>query len=174
MKTIIITINISEETQQPITIKSSIQEQINYHLKEKEKAKENIIILQKSIITLRDKILSELNEKVGSEVWFSKQTKEGYYYNTLYFKDGIRRNTCYDDWNITISYDTKQVVFGQIKYEVPIVENGLKVVLEPTEKNRQQWKSKENQKKYIITDLDQVHRYLEKDYLTYFTQQLCN
>lgn len=169
MKKITITISISEETQQPLAIASSIQEQINFHLKEKERAKESRIILQKGVISLRDKILSELNEKVGSEVWFSKQTEKGYYYNQLYFKDGIRKNTCFDDWNITISYDTKEVVFGQIRYEVPIVENGLKVVLEPTEENNKNWKDKSNQKKYIIKDLDQVHKYLEKDYLTYFT-----
>lgn len=163
MKTITITINISEEVQ-PLTIKSSIQEQINFHLKEKERAKENRIILQKGIISLRDKILSELNEKVGSKVWFSKENDRGHYYNQLYFKDGIRRNTPYDDWNITISYDKKDVVFGQIEYEVPIIDNGLKVVLEPTEEN-----NRSNRKKYIITDLNQVHKYLEKDYLTYFT-----
>ena len=169
MKTITITINISEEVQEPLTIAPSIQEQINFHLKEKEKALESKKVLQKGVICLRDKILSELNEKVGSKVWFSKATKEGYYYNTLYFKNGIYRNTCYDDWNITISYDTKEVVFGQIKYEVPIVENGLKIVLEPTHKNQQNWKDRVNQKKYIITDLDQVHKCLEKDYITFFT-----
>jgi hypothetical protein len=172
MKTITITINISEEIQQPLTIKSSIQEQINFHLNEKEKARESKIILQKGVISLRDKILKELNEKVGSEVWFSKHTKEGYYYNTLWFKDGIRRNTCYDDWNITISYDTKEIIFGQIKYEVPIVENGFKVVLEPTESNNKNWKDKSSTKSYIITDLDAVHKHLEKDYLTYFTNKL--
>ena len=169
MKTITITINISEETQQPLTIASSIQEQINFHLKERERAKESRIILQKAIINLRDKILLELNDKVGGEVWFSKQTKEGYYYNTLYFKDGIRRNTCYDDWNIIISYDTKKVVFGQMEYEVPIVENGLKIVLEATHHNHENRKEKYMQKKYIITDLEQVHKHLEKDYITYFT-----
>ena len=167
MKTITITINISSEEQQPLTIKSSIQEQINFHLKEKESAIQSTITLQKAVISLRDKILSELNEKVGSEVWFLKKD----YYNKLSFKDGIRRNTCYDDWNITIYYDTKEVVFGQIKYEVPIVENGLKVVLEPTVRNNEEWVSKENQKKYIITDLDQVHKHLEKDYLIYFTNE---
>lgn len=169
MKTIIITISISEEVQEPLTIKSSIQEQIDFHLKEKEKALESKKVLQKAVISLRNEILAELNKKVGSEVWLSKQTEKGYYYNQLYFKDGIRRNTPYDDWNITISYDTKKVVFGKIEYEVPIVENGLKVVLEPTEENHKQWKSKENQRKYVITDLDQVHKHLEKDYLTYFT-----
>jgi len=172
MKTITITINISEESQQPLTIKSSIQEQINFHLKEKEKALKSTIALQKGVIELRDKILLELNEKVGSEVWFSKATPQGYYYNTLWFKNGIYKNTCYDDWNITIFYDKKEVVFGQIKYEVPIVENGLKIVLEPTEENKKEWKNKSNHKKYIITDLDEVHKHLEKDYLTFFTNNL--
>ena len=172
MKTITITINISEEKQEPLTIKSSIQEQINFHLKEKQKAKESKIALQEAVISLRDKILLELNEKVGGEVWFSKATPQGYYYNTLWFKNGIYKNTCYDDWNITISYDNRKVIFGQIEYEVPIVENGLKVVLEPTHTNQKNWKDKSSQKKYIITDLDIVHKHLEKDYLTYFTNKL--
>jgi hypothetical protein len=169
MKTITITININSEEQKPLTIKSSIQEQINFHLKEKEIARQNTIALQKGVIKLRDEILSELNEKVGSEVWFSKETKEGYYYNELSFKDGIRRNTSYDDWNITIDYDTKEVVFGQIRYKVPIVENGLKIVLAPAHKNSLNW---QHRKYYTITDLNDVHKYLEKDYLTYFTRNI--
>jgi len=167
MKTITITINISEEVQQPLTVKASIQEQINFHLQEKVRARNSTIELQKGVKVLRDNILKELNEKVGCDVWYSKQTKEGYYYNQLGFKDGIIKNTPYDDWNIIISYSTREVIFGEIKYTVPIVEKGLKVVLEPTEQNGKNWRG--TKQSYVITDLEQVHKYLEKDYLTYFT-----
>ena len=72
MKTITITINISEETQQPLTIASSIQEQINFHLKEKELAEQQIKNRVQELFKVRDTLLEQLNKEVGADVWFVK------------------------------------------------------------------------------------------------------
>jgi hypothetical protein len=168
MKTITITIDISEETQQPLTVKSTIQEQINFHLKEKETAEKIKKQLNTAIKDLTEETLKELNNRVGADVWFRDRDS----FNRIGFRDGIYKNTCYNDWDISISYTVKEVVFGELKYTVPILEKGIKTLLEPSERNFKAWRNKEDQKKYTITDLDTVHKYLEKDYITYFTNQI--
>lgn len=165
MRTIVITIELPNVEQQ--TVKSTIQEHIAFHLKEKEKAKEVHNTLVKQCENLLEQVRNELNTHVGEEVWFKGRDKF-----SIGFRDGIYKNTPYNDWDIRVNYNARKVKYGEIEYTVPNVENGIKLTLEPSEENRKAWKNVSHQKQFNITDLSEVHKYLEKDYLTYFTRKI--
>jgi hypothetical protein len=180
MKTITITINISTEEQQPLTIKSSIQEQINFHLKEKELAEKQMRERVKELFKIREEILNNLNEQVGADVWFKPNREETYYLEikltyafkeniavSLGFRDGIYKNTSFNDWDIYVATPlTDEIVFGEIKYRKPILD---KIEFHITPSHRRF--KKEDGFGYVtmFTDLSEVHKKLEKDYITYFT-----
>ena len=152
MKTITITISISEETQTPLTIKSSIQEQINFHLKEKEKA--NILtaqIKEKSKQVLNEMLL-ELNKSIGENVWFNMQ-------NLLEIKF---KASC-----IRANFTQERVQFGNIVYYKSNLES-LKFLL--VHSNSSMYRPSVTEFKSV----EEVNSILKKDYINYFTEKLCN
>jgi hypothetical protein len=147
MKTITITINISEEVQKPLTIKSSIQEQINFHLKEREKA--NILtaqIKEKSREVLNEMLL-KLNKSLGENVWFQMQ-------NLLEIKF---QSSC-----IRAEFEQERVQFGNIVYYKSNLES-LKFLL--IHCNSSMYRPSVTEFK----SLEEVNSILEKDYINYFT-----
>ena len=149
MKTITISITISEEIQ-PSTIKSSIQEQIAFHLKEKERAIKLTEQIKKESKNILNEILLELNKKVGEDVWYHLQ-------NLLQIQ--FKGNS------IKAEFTQEKVEFGDIIYYKPNLES-LKFIL--VHSNPSMYRA-------YVTDfksLEQVNNILEKDYIKYFTSKL--
>jgi hypothetical protein len=147
MKTITITINISEEVQQPLSIKSSIQEQIKYHLQEKEREASITAQIKEKTKQILNDILLELNKKVGENVWYSKQ-------NLL--EIGFKGNS------IRAELTQKRIEFGNIVYYKTDLES-LKFTL--IHNNYSMYRPNLIEFKSV----EQVNSILEKDYIDYFT-----
>lgn len=179
MKTITFTIKISEDSDTAeLSIKSSIQQQIDYHLKQKELAEQQIKTRVHELFKVRDSLLEQLNKELGADAWFVKN--KGEYYPSMEivpfekslcvsigFRDGIYKNTPYNDWDIYVSTPlSKKIVYGNIEYCKPKLDE-VKLYLIPTERK--------NKKEYGFVyykefkDLSEVHSLAEKDYITYFT-----
>jgi len=176
MKTITITINISDNQQ--TTVKDDIQSKIVYHLEQKELCKQQLKDRLKKLFKIRETMLKQLNKEVGEKVWFV--SKEGEYYPnfgykgsvavSMGFRDGIYKNTPYNDWDINIITPAKETItFGEISYTKLDLEK-IKFQIAPTEKNNK-LRSTQQKSEYYFTDLEQVHKFLEKDYITYFTHK---
>ena len=163
---ITITIEIRQQIQ-PITIQASIAEKIKHFNEASVIAKEQRLVLQNQIIKLRDTMLSELNQGVGVELW----QRDSHCFNKIGFRNGIYKNTCYNDWDIEIWYESKVVKLGELSYIQPNVEKGIYIKLTPTHKNfeRRYGVKGETQVVHNVTDLSKVHEICQNDYLTYFT-----
>lgn len=149
MKTITISITISEEIQQPLTIKSSIQERIAYHLIEKEKAIKLTEEIKKESKKALGEILLGLNEKVGESVWCHVQ-------NLPRIK--FKANT------IEAVFDQERVEFGNIVYYKPILDS---LTFRLIHCNRSMYRPDVVE----FVSIDQVNSILEKDYIEYFTSK---
>lgn len=162
---ITITIEIRQQIQ-PITIQASIAEKIKHFNEASNIAKEQRLELQRNIIKLRDTMLAELNQGVGVELW----KLDTHSFNKIGFRDGIYKNTCYNDWDIEIWYESKVIKLGELNYIQPNVEKGIYIKLTSTHRNHEYSRIKgNNQVVHNVTDLSKVHELCEKDYLTYFT-----
>lgn len=150
MKTITITINISEEIQQPLTIKSSIQEQITFHLKEKENAKKLKIQINKQIKNSLIPIALELNAKVGENLWTLR-------------KEGLEIG--FGTTSLRVEFSSERITFGNIEYYKPNIKSiehqivylgggGYRYISKP------------------LQDLEELHNLAKKDYIKYFTNKL--
>lgn len=152
MKTITIVINITEETQQPLTIKSSIQEQINFHLKEKEREDALTTQLKGTIKQILNEMSVALNKSIGENVWYNMQ-------NILEIK--FKGNS------IKAEFTQERVQFGNIVYYKSNFES-LKFLL--VHCNSSMYKPSVTEFKSV----EEVNNILEKDYINYFTEKLQN
>ncbi len=149
MKTITIIISISEEVQEPLTIKSSIQEQILFHLREKTQAEKIIRELKSQAREMLSGIKEKLNEKVGANLWYTMDDRL-----EVQFRGVI----------IRAEYSSEKITFGNIEYYKPSAESLKLEILFPNVNGS-----------YVATplkDLEEVHRLSEKNYINYFTTKV--
>lgn len=185
MKTITITISIQEEKVQ--TIKGSIMEQINIATANQTLAKKLINQRANELFKIRETIMNQLNETIGADAWFVREREEKSYYPSLRrnhksyrdtshcgncfavsigFRDGVYKNTPYNDWDLYIQTPLKEkVVYGNIEYSEPILDV-VEMYLVRTNHNQ----NNKFDYAFKIEDLAEVHKHLEKDYITYFCQ----
>lgn len=150
MKTITITINISEETQQPLTIKSSIQEQINFHLKQKKLSNRLILDLKSKAIDLLQQLKVKLNESVGEDVWVNRQNR---------LEIGFASNI------VRAEFSSEKITFGNIEYYKPSIES-LKIEVIYLNGSGYSYLSKP------FESIEQVNEIAKKDYIKHFTKKL--
>lgn len=173
MKTISFTIKVKEE--QEVKIKDTIQGKIAYHLEQKELSKKQVGVRVKELFDIRDTLMQQLNDEVGENVWFFDDN--GTYHPrhekgmgvTIGFRDGVYKNTPYNDWDIYITTPmSEKIEYGEISYQMPKLDE-IRLYISSTEKNERSRPSITN---YIeFTDLNEVHKLLENDYKTYFTRK---
>lgn len=155
-------------------IQTNFLAQIEHHKEQKRLAHLQRVTLDKGVIELRDKVLAQLNADLGTELW----KLDHHSFNKIGFVD-VRKNTCYNTWDLKIYYDLKEVKYGELSYEIPNVDKGIYLTLTPSRANDEAWgkcirdNNRSNYKKveYIITDLAKIHELCNANYLAYFTDK---
>lgn len=179
------TLTFTLSTANPTTpIKNTIQQKIDEYNAEKAKQDKAVSKRVHEMFAMRETILEQLNKEVGAEVWKIDSRKQNGYssYHTrshkkdssklpcfgvaIGFRDGVYKNTCFNDWDLIIQTPwSNEIKLADKYYRVPNLDV-VEIYLVRTNKNMD-YHAKE-QISYKITDLSEVHKYLEKDYLTYF------
>lgn len=168
-----ISVTLNFETPQLGTpIKNDFLAQIEHHKEQKRLARLQQVTLDKGVIELRDKILAQLNADLGTELW----KLDSHSFNKIGFVD-VRRNTCYNTWDLKIYYDLREVKYGQLTYQVPNVDKGIYLTLIPSRANdnaygkciRENRRESYKRVEYVITDLAKIHELCNANYLEYFT-----
>jgi hypothetical protein len=137
---------------------------------------------------IREELMQQMNETVGADVWFVKNFDVNSYNPTISrkhkhfqsadqcfavkigFSDGIYRNTPYNDWDLYIQTPLKgEVKYGEIKYNEPNLDI-IEMYLVKSNHNQTFRMGDSDKISYKIEDINEVHKHLEKDYITYFTK----
>jgi len=178
------TITITFEVQDSVTLKGSIMEKISKFNENKELAISQTKQRVEALHEIKNEVLAQLNKEVGEDVWFIDRWSEGSYSKEcnrrhvgykgdnymnetafavkISFKDGVVRNTCYNDWDLYIQSPNEEIKYGKLDYLKPNLDI-IEMYLVGSEQNRG--------KVYLIKDISEIHTYLEKDYITYFTMK---
>lgn len=178
------TLTFTLATANPATpIKNLINQKIEDFKAEKAKHAKAISTRVNEMFKMQTEIMEQLNKEVGADVWFLDKRNVGRY--TLYygrthinrdrnpcfgvsigFRDGVYKNTCYNDWDLIIQTPwSDEIKMADMSYRIPNLDV-IEIYLVQTENNEKHNVSKQISHK--ITDLSQVHKFLENDYLTYF------
>ena len=152
MTTITITISVMDEPQKPLTIKSTIQEQIEFHLKEQKNAIEIEKQLETEIKEKLKEIADALNAKVGEDIWVMSEKNSWRTYPEIQFG---KKNA------VKLTYDTKKTVFGNIVYVKPKPESIRMVFVDYSIGYGK-----------TVESLDQIHELADAEYVSYFTKKL--
>ena len=174
------TITITFEAQEPSqTIQGTIAEQIKTFKENEELARSQRKQRVKHLDQIKNEFMSQLNQEVGEDVFFNESGDEGKFYPSfkrnhvdrkqgiafgvkLGFNDGMTRNTCYSCWELWFQSPTSKVQLGELNYLQPNLDV-IEVYLVD--------KVRRDGKIILINDVSEIHKHLEKDYLTYFTKE---
>lgn len=174
MKTI--TINIEEYDSKTPTVKETILEQIKAFNEHQVIAKNQIKARLKDLRVLRAESLKYLNDSLGEDAWeiSSRDSATCYYPNIHHsrrasigikigFRDGVYKNTCNNDWDLWFQTPKQpEQTLGKLSYEKLELET-IEMYLCGSEHN--------NGQVFKINNISEVAKYLQDDYLTYFTRK---
>lgn len=167
MKTINITIEIIEKN---ITISETLKDKIESF--KKEMAQEKAIQKQRfdMLHDLKNQFKKELNSSFGEEVWQSDYSNYTRCYPVkgvggklgvkIEFDDLVRRNSSRKKWELwfTSPYlETRRL--STLNYE-PVNQEIIEIILKGED-----WET------YTIKSIDQIHKIVENDYITYLTNK---
>lgn len=185
MKNLVFTLA-TAELENPI--QNSILDKINLFKEEKLLCEKAVSKRVKEMFEIRNSVMAQLNKELGSDAWFldkryidcySSNNKRFHDLNentqrcfsvSIGFRNGVYKNTCYNDWDLIIQTPWKEEKkLSDLTIKVP----NLDIVEMYLIKSNGNFNKKNTKDKigFLITDLADIHKHLEADYITYFLQK---